>query len=88
MALKMNLRKGPLTKDVGKIFVFLTPYPPCPHVGMIYKTKITQPPLLLGQHPSPPLVRMLARSIELKSRNLPFFWANTPSLLSVDILYE
>ena len=42
----------------AKFSVFLTPFPPCQHVGSIYITKITQPPLLhqnLGDPLPPPL---------------------------------
>ena len=40
----------------AKFLDFLTPSLPCPHLGLIYSTKFTQPPLqhlLLGQPPSP-----------------------------------
>ena len=30
----------------AKFLGFLTPSPPCPHLGLIYSTKFTQPPLL------------------------------------------
>ena len=38
----------------AKFWDFLTPFPPCPHLGLIYSTKFTQPPLLhllLGKPP-------------------------------------
>ena len=41
--------------------------------------------------PLPPLIRVLARSIRVNPRNLPYyvcFWANPPSPLGADILYE
>ena len=38
--------KGPSIYDVRKILGFLDPLPPCPHLGLIYSTKFTQPPLL------------------------------------------
>ena len=43
----------------AKFWDFLTPSPPCLHLGLIYSTKFTQPPLqhlLLGQPPPPPSV--------------------------------
>ena len=41
----------------AKFLGFLTPSPPCQHFGLIYSTKITQPPLLhqyLGNPPPSP----------------------------------
>ena len=41
----------------AKFWDFLTHSPPCPHLGLIYSTKFTQPPLLhllLGYAPLPP----------------------------------
>ena len=38
--------KGPSIYDVRKNFGNLDPLPPCPHLGLIYSTKFTQPPLL------------------------------------------
>ena len=45
----------------------------------------------LGFWTPSPLVRILARSIRVNPRNLPYyvcFWANPPSPLSADVLYE
>ena len=49
--------KGPFTNNVSKIFGIWSP-PPCPHFGLIYITKNTQPPLLrqnLGNLLHPPI---------------------------------
>ena len=37
---------GPAIYDVRKFLGFFDPLPPCPHLGLIYSTKFTQPPLL------------------------------------------
>ena len=37
---------GPSIYDVRKILGFFDLLPPCPHLGLIYSTKFTQPPLL------------------------------------------
>ena len=39
-----KMRKGPSIYYVRKILGFFDP--PCPHLGLIYSTKFTQPPLL------------------------------------------
>ena len=52
-----NEGKGPSIYDVRKILGFFDPLPPCLHLGLIYSTKFTQPPLLhllLGKPPLPP----------------------------------
>ena len=41
-----RLNKGASIYDVRKIFGILDPLPPCPHLGLIYSTKFTKPPLL------------------------------------------
>ena len=43
----------------AKFWDFLTPSPLCPHLGLIYSTKFTQPPLLIFflANPPPPSVR-------------------------------
>ena len=40
-----NSAWGPSIYDVRRILGFFAP-PPCPHLGLIYSTKFTQPPLL------------------------------------------
>ena len=43
--LSVTSAKGASIYDVRKIFGILDPSP-CPHLGLIYNTKFTQPPLL------------------------------------------
>ena len=51
----VDLCQGSCTNEVGKIFGIFDPLSPCLHLGLIYSTKFTQPPLLhlLFGYPSP-----------------------------------